>query len=92
MADKVGGYSITYHAAFYMNNDKKVVFDRVVEQTKKIIEVVEKENLQVWIRPETTGKGTQWGDLDEIINLQKSSSRFCLVLIFRICMPVQEAE
>lgn len=71
MAQKVGAFSITYHAAFYMNNDKKVVFDRVVEQTKRIIEVVEKEGLQVWIRPETTGKGTQWGDLDEVIALSK---------------------
>ncbi|MEI8129859.1 MAG: TIM barrel protein, partial [bacterium] len=25
----------------------------------------------VWIRPETTGKVTQWGDLDEIIALSK---------------------
>lgn len=71
MAYKLGAYSITYHAAFYMNNDKKVVFDRVVEQTKRIIEVVEKENIKVWIRPETTGKGTQWGDLDEVIALSK---------------------
>lgn len=71
MADKVGGYSITYHAAFYMGNDKKTVFERVVSQTKRIIEVVEKEGLKVWIRPETTGKGTQWGDLDEVINLSK---------------------
>lgn len=71
MADKVGAYSITYHAAFYMGNDKKVVFDRVVEQTKRIIEVVERDNIKVWIRPETTGKGTQWGDLDEVIGLSK---------------------
>lgn len=71
MADKVGAYSITYHAAFYMGNDKKVVFDRVVEQTKRIIEVVERDNIKVWIRPETTGKGTQWGDLDEVIALAK---------------------
>ncbi len=71
MADKVGAYSITYHAAFYMGNDKKVVFDRVVEQTKRIMEVIEKEKINLWIRPETTGKTTQWGDLDEIINLSK---------------------
>lgn len=71
MAEKVGAYSITYHAAFYMNNDKKIVFDRVVNQTKRIIEIVEKEGLKVWIRPETTGKVTQWGDLDEIVNLSK---------------------
>jgi len=71
MAQKVGAYSITYHAAFYMNNDKKIVFDRVVNQTKRIIEIVEKKGINVWIRPETTGKVTQWGDLDEIINLSK---------------------
>lgn len=71
MANKVGAYSITYHAAFYMNNDKKIVFDRVVEQTKRIIEVIEKEDVNVWIRPETTGKSTQWGDLDEVIALSK---------------------
>ena len=71
MADKVGAYSITYHAAFYMNNDKEIVFERVKKQTQRIIEVVEKENLKVWIRPETTGKVTQWGDLDEIIRLSK---------------------
>lgn len=71
MADKVGGYSITYHAAFYMGDDKNVVFDRVVKQTKRIIDVVEKEGVNIWIRPETTGKSTQWGDLDEVIALSK---------------------
>lgn len=71
MADKVGAYSITYHAAFYMGNDKEVVFDRVKKQTERIIDIVEKEGLKVWIRPETTGKGTQWGDLDEIVRLSK---------------------
>ena len=71
MANKVGAYSITYHAAFYMGNDKKIVFDRVSKQTERIIDIVEKESLKVWIRPETTGKVTQWGDLDEIVALSK---------------------
>lgn len=77
MAQKVGAYSIAYHAAFYMGNDKKVVFERVKKQTEKIIDAIEKEGVnggnaaKVWIRPETTGKSTQWGDLDEIIALSK---------------------
>lgn len=71
MANKVGAYSITYHAAFYMGNDKEIVFERVKKQTQKIIDVIEKEGVNVWIRPETTGKGTQWGDLDEVIKLSK---------------------
>lgn len=71
MADKVGAFSITYHAAFYMGMDKKEVFKKVVDETKRIIEVVERDGLNVWIRPETTGKSTQWGDLDEVIALSK---------------------
>lgn len=71
VANKFGGYSITYHAAFYLGNDKEVVFKRVVEQTSKIIAILEKENNKIWIRPETTGKGTQWGDVDEIVRLSK---------------------
>ncbi len=70
MANKVGAYSITYHAAFYMGNDKEIVFERVKKQTQKIIDEIGGEN-KVWIRPETTGKKTQWGDLDEVIRLSK---------------------
>ena len=71
VANEFGGYSITYHAAFYLGNDKEIVFKRVVEQTSKIINILEKESNKIWIRPETTGKGTQWGDVDEVIRLSK---------------------
>ncbi len=71
MGQKIGAYSITYHAAFYMGADKQTVFNQVKTQTEKIIEILEKENCTVWVRPETTGKPTQWGDLDEIISLSK---------------------
>lgn len=69
MADTLGAYSITYHAAFYMGEDKKIVFDKVLAATEKIMQEVGNSN--VWVRPETTGKATQWGDLEEIVELSK---------------------
>lgn len=66
-----GGYSITYHAAFYMGKDKETVYQQVHTQTQKIIDILEKYNIKVWVRPETTGKATQWGDYEEIIRLSK---------------------
>lgn len=75
MANKLGAYSITYHAGFYMGRDKKEVFDIILKQHEKIIETLEKEENKIWIRPETTGKGTQWGDLDEIIQLCENFSQ-----------------
>jgi len=70
-ANDFGGYSITYHAAFYMGGEKETVYRQVKKQTVKIIETLEKEKIDVWIRPETTGKATQWGDYEEIIRLSK---------------------
>ena len=70
-AKTLGAYSITYHAAFYMGNDKNIVFDRVAKQTEKIIQTLQEEDNNVWIRPETTGKNTQWGNLEEIVKLSK---------------------
>ena len=42
---------------------------------------MKKEKFKVWIRPETTGKATQWGDLDEIINLSKDFENIVLPCI-----------
>ncbi len=71
VAEDVGAYSITYHAAFYMGKDKETVYNQVKTQTQRIVDILEKEKINVWIRPETTGKPTQWGDFDEIIRLSK---------------------
>lgn len=69
VAFQAGAFSITYHAAFYMGGDKETVYNQVKTQTKRIMDVLEREKINVWVRPETTGKATQWGDLDEIIRL-----------------------
>ena len=77
VASQAGAFSITYHAAFYMGGDKETVYNQVKTQTKRIMDVLEREKINIWVRPETTGKATQWGDLDEIIRL---SNDFEMVL------------
>ncbi len=71
----LGAYSITYHAAFYLGDDSKIVSKKLIERHKIIVETLEKENNPIWIRPETTGKKSQWGTLDEIIELSKNFSQ-----------------
>lgn len=68
-ADACGGYSITFHGAFYMGQDKKLVNEIVKSKMTEIINTLKSENINLWIRPELTGKATQWGDLDELIKL-----------------------
>lgn len=70
-AKHTGAFSITFHAAYYMKSDKETVYEQVKKCVTQISDVYKKENFNVWIRPETTGKPTQWGDLEEIIRLSK---------------------
>ena len=70
-ANELGGYSITFHAAYYLDMDKEIVFKQVENQIRIITETLKKSGNKIWIRPETTGKGTQWGDLGEIVRLSK---------------------
>lgn len=72
MAKSLNAYSITYHAAFYMGKTPEEVFKQVEKSTEIICKTLEEENNNIWVRPETTGKPTQWGNLEEIVKLSKS--------------------
>lgn len=68
----LGAYSITYHAAFYLKDESKEVTKKLIEVHREIFDTLKKENIDIWVRPETTGKKSQWGTLDEIIDLAKN--------------------
>ena len=71
VTNELGGYSITYHAGFYLNQDAELVYNKIKVQTEIIVDSLLKAGNKIWVRPETTGKATQWGDLEEIIRLSK---------------------
>lgn len=70
-ANELGGFSITFHAGYYLGMDSESTYNNIKSGIKIITDALAKENNKIWIRPETTGKATQWGDLDEIIRLSK---------------------
>ena len=71
VAGAAGAYSITYHAAYYMGSSKEETYKAVCEANEKIAEFLKGNGIKIWVRPETTGKATQWGDLEEIVRLSK---------------------
>ena len=71
VAESLGLYSITYHAAYYMGNTKDDTYKAVFRANEQIAEFMSNNNFKVWVRPETTGKATQWGDLEEVVKLSK---------------------
>lgn len=73
MARLAGAWSITFHAAFYAKDEKTAVYNQVKEQLKKITDELTLQGNNIWVRPETTGKATQFGELKEIIALSSEN-------------------
>jgi deoxyribonuclease-4 len=69
--NELGGYSITFHAGFYLGQEKELVYNKIKSQIQSITNSLDSVGNKIWIRPETTGKATQWGDLFEIVKLSK---------------------
>ena len=66
-----GGYSVAFHSGFYMGQEQKKVFDTIKGNLKLIVKTLKNEGNDIWIRPETTGKETQFGNVDEILQLSE---------------------
>ena len=66
-----GAFSITFHPAYYHNDPPEKVYEIVKSALSEIVETLSSEGNRVWVRPETTGKKTQFGSLEEIIRLSE---------------------
>jgi deoxyribonuclease-4 len=64
-----GATSIVFHAAFYLSDQPNRVYDHVKKQLQQITSQLRAEGNHVWIRPEVTGKISQFGTLEEVLEL-----------------------
>ncbi len=64
-----GAESIVFHAAFYLGDPPEKVYDTVKKHLGETLIQLKEENNRVWVRPETAGKPSQFGTMEEILNL-----------------------
>jgi deoxyribonuclease IV len=64
-----GVADITFHAAFYMKDSPEEVYGRIKPLLSGITAEIKRQNKHVLLRPELMGKNSQFGSLDEILNL-----------------------
>jgi len=72
ISDLCGAESMTFHAAFYMKDSPFDVFDLVEKSLNVIQERLQRLDIEIELRPELTGKTSQFGSLEELISLTKS--------------------
>jgi len=66
-----GAESIVLHAAFYQKSSKQTVYENVSKALGELAEQLRDENVPAILRPETMGKRTQFGTLDELLALSE---------------------
>jgi deoxyribonuclease-4 len=64
-----GARSITFHAAFYLKNTPAETYAVVKRHLQQVMNILQKEGNEVTISPEVTGKPSQFGTLEEILQL-----------------------
>jgi len=75
-----GARSITFHAAFYLKSTPAETYTTVKRHLEDIVNILRNEGNKVTISPEVTGKPSQFGTLEEILQLSSEVEgvAFCL--------------
>jgi deoxyribonuclease IV len=77
-----GGYSVCFHPGFYLNMEKQKVFDTMLATIKETRKKLDDKGMDVWLRPETTGKETQFGNVDELLKISQETEKVMPVFDF----------
>jgi len=64
-----GARSITFHAAFYLQDTPSETYATVKKHLQAVVTALRKEGNKLTISPEVSGKLSQFGSLDEILKL-----------------------
>lgn len=64
-------HSVTFHPAYYGDDSAEDTYQVVKKAAKQILNTLQQEDISAKISPETTGKGSQFGALDELIRLAR---------------------
>jgi deoxyribonuclease IV len=68
-----GADSVVFHAAFYQKNSKKDTYQQVSKALQQLTAQLKDEGIPAVLRPETMGKRTQFGSLEEVLALSSET-------------------
>jgi deoxyribonuclease-4 len=69
MAEICGAKSVVFHAGYYGRVGPEKAFQTIKEGLKEIVSILRSDRTPVILRPETLGKRTQFGSLEDILYL-----------------------
>jgi len=67
--------SVVFHAAFYLGDSAAEAYSTAKKHLEEVLYRLKREDNRVWIRPEVTGKGSQFGTIEEVLSLSAELER-----------------
>jgi deoxyribonuclease IV len=77
-----GGWSVCFHPGFYLKQEPVKVCGTIKQKIKEIVKKLQDNGNEVWVRPETTGKETQFGSYKELLKLSSEIEQVMPVFDF----------
>jgi len=69
MAELCGAESVVFHPGYYGKKTPEQTFETIKRGIEEVASILKKERTPVILRPETMGKKSQFGSLEEILHL-----------------------
>jgi deoxyribonuclease-4 len=69
IASICGAKSVVVHTAFFMGDPVEIAYPKIKQNLKDTLEILDREGIDITIRPEVMGKSSQFGTVDEVIRL-----------------------
>jgi len=83
---------VVFHAAYYGKYSKEECYDIVKKAIIEMQAIIKKKKWNAILAPETTGKATQFGDLDELLKLHKETGCFLCIDFAHILAREQKID
>ena len=68
-AEMCGAESVVFHPGYYARSTPEEAFENIKKGIEEVVSILKKDRVPVILRPETMGKKTQFGSLEEILML-----------------------
>ncbi|MGB9759348.1 MAG: TIM barrel protein [Thermoproteota archaeon] len=78
----MGAFHVTFHPGYYGKRTKEETFEIQLASLKDVLKKLDQKGLKVELGPETTGKESQFGSLDELLELSSKLPEITITVDF----------
>ena len=80
IANMCGADTVVFHAGYYLGQDPAEVYDLIKKEVKALQDELDKAGNPIRLRPEVSGKASQFGSVEELVRLIQDDGRISMCI------------